>query len=295
MKTLRILLTFSTALHFLGWCSTVFAETGSALSLSVSYHNNIPNAVSEPDIFGDSFTDINYRLDRFFVASPGNRLSVGTTLRARQYRHSQGLESISAGLAMAYSHRAGLGAYAPRFNISFELARYEFSEAIRDAWLASLDMNMSKRISPEWLLTLGLLFEDRDAKTRSELQFRPDFTAGVFDQKSATVSGRLDYTLPNYSLLSFGYRFRDGDIEASSRPGSPLLLVAKAIARDTGLGRNYVAYLIEARSHSFSVDWAVAVTDNSSIGIGYQRSIADAGRGIEYDHNNVRAEYTLRF
>lgn len=52
------------ALCALALSSPVIAETEAALNLSAKYHSNVPNALREPFVFGDSFVDLNYRINR---------------------------------------------------------------------------------------------------------------------------------------------------------------------------------------------------------------------------------------
>ena len=276
-------------------CNPVIAESESALNLSANYHSNVPNALGEPNVFGDSFVDLNYRINRFFVTSPGNRLSIGAEAGARQYLHTQGLENANLGLAVAYSHRAGLGPYVPRFNVGASINRVEFSDKSRDSWVSLLSAEFAKRLSPEWQLNMGINARERRAGAHEMPTVRPGFSTDVYDQSSQEFNARLEYTLLNAQAVRIGYRFRDGDIDASARPGTPLLTVANAIARDSGIGRNYVAYRLEARTQGLSLDWSIPLATDTGLTLGYERLISRAAFGNKYFNYNLRAELNLRF
>ena len=276
-------------------CSPAIAETEAVLHLSANYHSNVPNALQEPNVFGDSFVDLNYRINRFFVTSPGNRLSIGAEAGARQYLHTQGLENANLGLAVAYSHRAGLGPYAPRFNVGASINRVEFSDNSRNSWVTLVSAEFAKRLSPEWQLNMGINARERRAGTHEKLTVRPGFSTDVYDQSSQEFNARLEYTLLNAQAVRIGYRFRDGDIDASSLPSRQLLAISKAIAFDPGIGRKYVAYRLEARTQGLSLDWSIPLATDTGLTLGYERLISRAALGNKYFNYNLRAELNLRF
>lgn len=285
----------SMAMLAIALCNPLIAETESTLNLSANYHSNVPNALAEPNVFGDSFLDLNYRINRFFVTSPGNRLSIGAEAGARQYRHTQGIESANLGLGMAYSHRVGLGPYAPRYNLGLSVNRVEFSDQSRDSWVSQLSAEFGKRLSPAWMLTMGVNARNRNGKENQSLAYKPTAGAAVFDQSSREFLSRLEYTLLNAQAIRFGYRFRDGDIDASSPPGTPLLPISTAIAFDPGIGGEYVAYLFEARTQGLSLEWSIPLATDTGLTLGYERLIARAAQGNKYFNYNLRAELNLRF
>jgi hypothetical protein len=275
--------------------SSATAETEAVLSLSANYHSNVSNALAEPYVFGDSIADLNYRINRFFVTSPGNRLSIGAEIGARQYLHTQGLENANLGLAVAYSHRAGLGPYAPRFNVSASINRVEFSVESRDSWVSLLSADFARRLSPAWQLNMGINARERRAGPHEMLSYKPDFRTDVYDQSSREFNTRLEYTLLNAHAVRIGYRLRDGDIDASSPPGTGLLPISTAIAFDPGIGGEYVAYLLEARTQGLSLEWSMPLATDTGLTFGYERLISRAALGTKYFNYNLRPELNLRF
>lgn len=276
-------------------CNPVIAETEAALNLSANYHSNVPNALQEPNVFGDSIVDLNYRINRFFVTSPGNRLSFGAEAGARQYLHTQGLENANLGVGVAYSHRAGLGPYAPRFLVGASINRFEFSDNSRDSWVTLVSAEFAKRLSPEWQLNMGINARERRAGDNESLAYKPLARTDVHDHSSREFNARLEYTLLNAHAVRVGYRFRDGDIDASSPPGSGLLPLSKAIAFDPGIGGEYVAYLLEARTQGLSLEWSIPLATDTGLTLGYERLISRAAFGNKYFNYNLRAELNLRF
>lgn len=229
------------------------------------------------------------------MTSPGNRLSIGGEIGARQYRHTQGLESANLGVGLAYSHRAGLGPYGPRFNVGASINRFEFSDNSRDSWVSQLSAEFARRLSPAWQLNMGINARERRAGSHERLAYKPDSRTDVYDQSSREFNARLEYTLLNANAVRIGYRFRDGDIDASSPPSSGLLPLSKAIAFDPGIKREYVAYLLEARTQGLLLEWSIPLATDTGLTLGYERLISRVALGNKYFNYNLRAELNLRF
>lgn len=273
----------------------VHAESESLINGSLQYQSNVPNALDKENVFSDMVAGVRYSYQRDRVVSPGNYIFSGVVLDARKFRDTEGLDSIAAGFLLGYSHRAGLGAYAPRIRMELSAERLTFRKSLRNSWKTVGEIGIEKRLTPEWVIGGSLGYERRDAKSRSELKYNPNYDADVFDQESGFAFARVDYTFENASVLSAGYRYRDGDIDASARPGSALLGITSAIAKDTGIGRNYVAYRIDIRSHAIRLDWSVPLGRDASVTLGVQRSIARAAGGTQYHNNSAVLETSLRF
>lgn len=111
-------------------------------------------------------------------------------------------------------------------------------------------------------------------------------------------SASLDYTLANASVITLSYLFRDGEIDASTNPGSVFFPFSRAIANDKNLCGNckhYVAYLIKAQSSSIMLDWNWALGRDTSLSLNMQRRIADTEGNNTYSTNIFQLRLNQRF
>ena len=108
----------------------------------------------------------------------------------------------------------------------------------------------------------------------------------------------LDYTLLNASVITLSYLFRDGEIDASTNPGSAFFPFSRAIANDKSLCgncKNYVAYLVKAQSSTLMLDWNWALGRDSSLSLNMQRRIVDTEGNNTYTATIFQLRLNQRF
>tara|TARA_R110002072_G_scaffold136124_3_gene278334 strand:+ start:42625 stop:43485 length:861 start_codon:yes stop_codon:yes gene_type:complete len=271
------------------------ADTESSLTLSLRHHSNIPNAPDSANRLGDRLFSADYQRTRIFVTEPGAWFSLGLAAGVTALQHTTGMNHIQAGVTAGYSRRLGLGAYAPRLFVDTRLMREHWDGSVRSRWSGQIETTLTKRLSPAWMLSGSLAVHRQDASRRYALQPNPAFDVDVFDQRRHQLVLRADHVLENGQAISMQYRYLDGDLDASARPGTPLLNVTDAIVRDNGINKGYLAYRIDARSHELGVQWNTPLGDNSSVSLGAGQQRASAARGLRYRSNIVHIDYHVRF
>ena len=117
----------------------------------------------------------------------------------------------------------------------------------------------------------------------------------MFDQKSWELYLNAELMLSERWLLGAGLRYRDGDLNSTADAFNSIVLAAEAITQDTAVRNNTFAYRLDAQTLSFSIGLDYALSDYSSLNLGYEYQAIDAAAGIDYDKKQVRLRYLYSF
>jgi len=280
-------------------CSTqVSANMEYSGDVSLGHNNNISNAVSESDIFEDQFLTANFNAGKMWLPAVGKSIVLSGHLGTEQFQDSEGLNRYSYGASVSYTQRLGLGAYAPRVGVSLRGDKRNFDSDMRDGWLYRASLILEKRFLPELHSSASLTQEIRTADENKAIPYTPFADSDVFNQKNTEFSASLDYTLENGSVITGRYLYRDGEIDASTNPGSEFFLVSRGIAQDYKICNtcgNYVVYLVNASVQSIMLDWNFALGRDTSLNASIERRIADAEGGLTYTGSIYRVQLNRRF
>lgn len=266
--------------------------------ISLGHNNNISNAVSALDIFEDQFLTANFNVGKMWLPAVGKSIVLSGHLGTEQFQDSEGLNRYSYGASASYTQRLGLGAYAPRISVRLRGDKRNFETNMRDGWLYRSSFVLEKRFLPELHASASLTREIRTADENLATPYTPLAGSDVFNQKNTEFSASLDYTLENGSVITGRYLYRDGEIDASTNPGSDFFLVSKAIAQDYKICNtcgNYVAYLVNARVQSIMLDWNFELGRDTSLSANIERRIADTEGGLTYTGSIYRVQLNRRF
>lgn len=266
--------------------------------LAYVFNDNISNAISDTDIFSDHFLSGNYTITKLWLPGIGQTFVLGGNLGFERYNDSTGLDRVSYGTSLDYTRRLGLGAYAPRVGFSLQADRRNFRVNMRDGWLYRASVETEKRFTPDIRASLTLTRERRTANAEDATPYYTLAGGDVFNQQNNELSAYIDYTFINNSVASFRYTYRDGEINASTHPGSAFFRFSDQIALDYELCRScdeYVAYLIDASSHAMVLDWNWALGRDASVSASYERRIAHAAGNNTYGVNIFRVQLNMRF
>jgi len=267
-------------------------------NISYGFSDNISNAVSDRDIFEDSFIAANVNIGKLWVPAVGRSLLLSGHLGTENFNDSTGLDRYSYGASLAYIHKLGLGAYTPRLSATLRADYRDFDTDMRDGMLYRSSLGLEKRFTPELHAAITLTREKRTADANKPVPYAPYISGNVFNQDNTELAASIDYTLPNQSLLTARYLYRDGEIDASTNPGSAFFGFSRAIAKDYGLCKscgNYVVYLTRASVQSLMLDWNFVLGRDTSVSASYERRVADANGGVTYTGNVFRVQLNRRF
>lgn len=266
--------------------------------LSAGTNSNVSNAISDEDIFSDQFTTANFRFGKLWVPQPGRSVLLRGHLGLQRFKNSEGLNRQSLGGSASYIHRAGLGAYAPRFNLSARADYRDFKGAVRDGWLFRVSAALHKRFTPHLNGVLTLSHERRTADEAKAIALFADVPKDVFNQTNNEITAAVGYAVVAESILTLAYRYRQGEVDSSTNPGSAYVPLAKGKARDNALCKrceNYIAYLVDAKSHSFTLNLSRSLGRDTSIGANFERRISQMDGDNTYTANIFSVELIGRF
>jgi len=276
----------------------VFANMEYGGSVSYGFNDNISNAVNDRDIFDDTFVAADFKVGKLWVPAVGKSVLLSGHLGTEIYDESDGLDRVGYGSSLSYIQRLGMGAYAPRINFSFRADRRDFDTDMRDGWLYRASISLEKRFLPELHASATLTREKRTADEDKAVPYYALAPGDVFNQENNELTLSLDYTLENNSVITARYRYRDGEIDASTNPASEFFFTSKAIAQDYEICKscgNYVVYLVDASVHSMMIDWNWALGRDTSVSSGVERRIATANGDVTYTVNLFNIQLNRRF
>lgn len=215
-------------------------------------------------------------------------LTITGALSRTQYRRYTGLSNNEAGLALTLSHKFGLGDRQPTLSAEVGLARNEYNQNFRDAWIYRVGVNLQKRLTDTFNLSGGLRYEKRDGDhdiPRPNAFPRP---GSSWDLKSRTLFLAAELDLDEATWAGATYQWQDGDVVSTALFYPKVFTAATAITRDPLFGPVVVAYRIPARTQSIAVDlnWAVWRSGTLYLGVEFQNT---HGRNdIDYDGGLIR-------
>ncbi len=280
---LTCLLPFLLLFPPLAWSNMEFAG-----DVSIGTNDNVSSAVSGRDIFNDQFLSANYNLGKLWVPTPGRSSLLRDHLGLQNFSDSDDLNIPLLATRLTWLH----------INMSARADYRDFESNNRDGWLFRTSIGLQKRFSPAWHGSVALTHEHRTADKDNAKSYVAGISGDVLNQENMEYSASLDYTLANASVITLSYLFRDGEIDASTNPGSAFFPFSRAIANDKNLCGNckhYVAYLIKAQSSSIMLDWNWALGRDTSLSLKLQRRIADTEGNNTYSTNIFQLRLNQRF
>lgn len=230
------------------------------LTLSAGQETNVPRGVNTAQELDASFLAAQVFAGKFWQLGVHDSLLLGVNADSRQYGDLSGFRHVAAGLSATYSHKFGLGAYAPRLDLELRYRQQQGPGEARDFGQTSFALGLRKRLSQALQLSAGV--EQSDFRTDS-LPEDPDVTAfgydpdialpyELFDFRADSLFLAADYTFANQLLLTATYIRANGHTVASTNmPDLQTYKVSDAFYSDPALA-NWFAYRLESNSHQFN-------------------------------------------
>lgn len=290
MRLAACLLSMTGALVAAGAAADGLDQVG----VEFSYDDNLTRAQLARDIKSDSALAVSAAGGPRFQITGRDSLALTASLAATAYGHYRDLDNVSAGLALTYRRKLGLGPYVPQLSLSGSATRLEYRSDLRDGWLYGVEAEASRRFSERLALRAAYRYEQRDAD-RTPARLLAFIPADVFDLKSRSLGVSGDFTvLPRY-VLSLGYTVHKGDIVSTTQRNLPIFLASSAIAPDPVFGGNTYAYKMQALTRAVSLGLSREMGRQASLSLGWEHRDSHAEGGIDYRSNLVRATYLYGF
>ena len=257
------------------------------------HDNNVGNAQASPDIVGDSVVSARLSIFQLFPLGESYSVTVAGDLSGESFHRLTGLSNASVDGAFALKKKWGLGAFAPWARIGASVARSDYRDSYRNAWIYRATLASGQRIDERWNLWMEYAFERRAARAQAELV--PGLSSDAFSQNSHNVAVNLEYSLGERTFLTLGLLGRHGDVESTTARSAKIYYASRALAEDPAFGPEAYAYRLTGTTYGFRVGINYAPTAHSLLGCGFERLETHADGGNSYTKSVPEITWDYRF
>jgi hypothetical protein len=247
---------------------------------SVRHDDNVGNAQSYSDIVADTTIGARLSIFQLFPLAGGYSLTVGGGLSGESFHSITGLNNASLDGVMALKRKWGLGAFAPWARAGISVARTDYDDSYRNAWVYRATLASGRRIDERWNLWAEYALERRAASTQMEEV--PGLSGDAYSQDSQSIGAHLEYSLHGGVFLMLGLSARHGDVVSTTEGSEAILTAARALAADPAFGPEAYAYRLTGTTYGFRVGVDYSPTPHSVLGCGFERFDTRADGGISY-------------
>lgn len=273
----------SMALAFCGLAPLSFADWVRDFKLDGLFNDNVSRANRDADVRDDFALAASARLGRFDQLTDDLRLTVSADFEGQLWEQYGDFDQLSAGGTAALRYRFGLGAMAPFARIEGGVRYANFRQNLQDGirWRAAV--TAGKRLTEKLELQAAYFFDEADASERT------------FDQRGHSFSVRAAFDVTRSTQLTAGYTLRGGEvISYAVKPRPDLVALANAEIEVDTFGFPFMAYNLDATSHTFSVGATQAFTSMLGGRLRYEHQITSRDH-ITYKNNVVIAGLAISF
>lgn len=208
---------------------------------SAVWHSNATNADRDPDVIGGFELKNELLANRRWSAGRDDAVFAGLRLATETWGRYDGLDRASAGIALGWQRKFGLGSQVPALRLNLTGDRVEARESGRRGLAGTAALQLRQRLGHWGLLQLAREYQRHDARTHA------------FDRTGAETAARFTFAPRAGWRLTLGAARRDGGVLSYATPPHPeLLRKAKPLTTVTTFDRaqDMVAYYFIARTES---------------------------------------------
>lgn len=260
---------------------------------NLRYDDNVGNAQSSPDTVEDSVIGARLSIFQLFPLGESYSVTAAGDLSGEAFRRLTGLNNASLDGTFALKRKWGLGAFAPWARIGVSVARSNYQDAYRNAWIYRATLASGQRIDERWNLWTEYAFERRAAS--AQMTEVPGLSGDAFSQDSHNLAVNLEYSLNQNSFLALALLGRHGDVVSTTGAGAKIYYASRAIAEDPAFGPEAYAYKLTGTTYGFRVGINYAPTAHSLLGCGFERLDTRADGGIGYIKSVPEITWDYRF
>lgn len=240
------------------------------------FNDNVTRANRDADVRDDFAFGASARVGRF-EQSGAWRLTLTGDFDSQLWSRFDDFDHVSAGATAAVRYKFGLGTKAPFVRIEGSARFADFRQDEQDGWRTRTAIVAGKRLTERLGVELGYRFDEVRANHR------------LFDQEGHSFSLRAAFDLTASTQLTAGYTLRRGDVISYARPPRPDLLALAHTSREVAtFGEPFIAYNLDATSHTFSIGVSQAITQHFGVSVRYERQETSRSH-ISYLNNVVVA------
>jgi len=225
----------------------------------VAYEDNLSNSDRAADRRGDfSFAGL-AQLGYFGELAHNLRFTLTADLDTRAFAQYGDFNQIIVGGSGALRYRFGLGAMAPFLSVEANGGYARFQQDLQDGGRYRVGLRAGKRLTERLAVEGSYFFEDIGAQSV------------VFDRPSHVLAASARFDVTEKTRLSLGYEFRDGEVVSYAVPPRPdIVALANAQTTVTTFGRPYVAYNLDAMTHTLGIGLSQALTKSLALNFRYE-------------------------
>jgi hypothetical protein len=260
--------------------STVSAEGWASGQTGIDYDNNVTRADRRDDVRGDAAATVAATFGWNNALSGRDSIDLMLDARAAAYGRFHGLNDVEWGGGMDYRHKFGVGFDAAWASLWLGASHDNFSDALRDSDRLSIRAALGKRFAEAFEASLGFAYDRRYGKTDAPVV--PGISGRVFAVQGQTVFVRASCDATERLQILGELSVRRGDVVATTRPNLAIFTASQAIAADPMFGDDFFAYRLRGTTDTASIALSWALTNRSSLNIGYVDARTRATQGLAY-------------
>jgi hypothetical protein len=273
--------------HAAGSDWTLGAQAG------LRHDNNVGNAQSSYDIVEDSIIGARLSMFQLFPLGESYSVTLAGDLSGESFHRLTGLSNASVDGAFALKKKWGLGAFAPWARLGVSIARSNYKDSYRNAWIYRATIASGQRIDERWNLWTEYTFERRAAS--AQMQEVPGLSGDAYSQDSHNVAVNVEYSLNENTFLALGLLARHGDVVSTTGGSAQIFYASRALAADPAFGPEAYAYRLTGTTYGFRVGINYVPTPHSLLGCGFERLDTHADGGNSYTKSVPEITWDYRF
>jgi hypothetical protein len=251
-----------------------------AAGANLRYDDNVGNAENYSDIVADTTIGARLSIFQLFPVAEGYSVTVGGDLNGEAFRSITGLDNASLAAMVALKKKWGLGAFAPWARVGISVARTDYDDSYRNAWVYRATLASGRRIDERWNLWAEYALERQAAN--AQMEEVPGLSGDAYSQDSQSVAADLEYAVHERAYLVLSLSARHGDVVSTAQGSAKVLAAATALAEDPAFGPEAYAYRLTGTTYGIHVGINFSPTAHSLLGFGFERLDTHADGGISY-------------
>lgn len=261
------------------------------------YDSNVGKAKLTRDTVEDEVIYANGQFQYRWEPDFSSLLSLSALAESEVYDTIDSLNSISAGVELAYSWQNSFGFLAPFYRASLTYKHKSVDSVGRTSDTLSFQAFATRRISTDFTARIGYQYTDSSAEHE------------VFDNKEHRLFANIDYIWSRQLVAYFTASVLDGDIYSVSQATFcnglaaddiyPLIRESKTIWRDQSFNQHFcgdwIAYRLSATTTTFALGVNYAISQKYSIDVSATTIDSQVSDAVDYQRMLMRASLLVRF
>lgn len=263
------------------------ADWGFDATAGFAHDDNVANALDAADRKSDSAVTLNLSAGLHEQIDESTGLGLSLVAESATFARYAGLTNLGLGMRAQLRRKLGLGAEAPWVAVAARAVHRDYHYDYRDGWQYDASAALGKRLGERWEVRATAHY-DRYAADHLQPEAIPGVSSAAYDVAGRNFGAQAAFLLTEADTLSLSYSWRKGTVTAVTPPDHELLEYSEAVARDPVFETNLIAYRIQAKTDTVSINWSHALGRHSSVNLGYayRRTTAESEE-LEYYYANL--------